>query len=181
MLHILVYRGGALARLGHNHVLSSQQVGGRIDFDPTLARSQLELILPVASLVVDDADARQTEGEDFSATVPDDARQGTRANLMRAEVLDGDHFPQITLRSTGITGTPTAPVLTLQIALKGNSRELSVPVQVAYRSSGLTATGEFSFRQTDFGMTPFSIGLGALQVRDEVIVRFRIEARSIGS
>jgi polyisoprenoid-binding protein YceI len=176
LLHILVYRGGALARLGHNHVISSHDVQGSINFNPQLSQSTLSITLPVQTLTVDEADARAQEGEDFSAAVPDDARQGTRGNMMRPEVLDGEHYPNITLRSVHIEGTPTAPTLTLQATLKAVTREVVVPVQVAFGTRSLTASGEFTIKQTDFGITPFNIGMGALKVQNELRIRFRIDA-----
>jgi len=178
MVHILVYRGGALARLGHNHVLSSMQLEGSVAFDPDVSRSYLELALPVGGLIVDDAQARASQGEDFVAAVPEEARQGTRANLLRAEVLDAEGYPSITLRSTHIEGSATAPMLTLQVTLKGQAREVVLPVQVGYGPNRLVATGAFSLKQTDFGITPFSAALGAIQVQDEVRIVFSIVAIS---
>jgi polyisoprenoid-binding protein YceI len=179
LLHILVYRGGPLARLGHNHVISSHDLQGTLAFNPQLGQSNFTISLPVQKLTVDEASERAMEGEDFSAAVPDDAREGTRGNLLRAEVLDGEHFPTIALQSLRINGTPTTPILTLLVTLKASAREVIVPVQVAFAPQSLTASGEFAIKQTDFGITPFSIGMGALQVRDEVRIRFRIDASVI--
>jgi hypothetical protein len=41
-LHILVYRGGTLARLGHNHVMSSKSLTGRVWLQPQFAASGFE-------------------------------------------------------------------------------------------------------------------------------------------
>jgi hypothetical protein len=41
----------------------------------------------------------------------------------------------------------------------------------------LIVSGELPIKQTDLGLTPFSAMLGALQVQDELRVRFRIVAR----
>jgi hypothetical protein len=38
-------------------------------------------------------------------------------------------------------------------------------------------SGEMPLRQSDLGLTPFSAMLGALQVEDEMRVKFRIVAR----
>src|SRR5882724_5754083 len=112
-VHILAYRAGAMARLGHNHVISSKDVGGTLFLQEDLKRSHVALTLPVASLVVDDAKSRSTEGEDFSAEVPQDARDGTRRNLLRPEVLDGDRFAKIALQSVAVAGTRARPELTM--------------------------------------------------------------------
>jgi polyisoprenoid-binding protein YceI len=173
-LHILVFRGGALARLGHNHVVSSKDLSGVLWLHDDLSRSRIELTMPVAKLDVDDPKARANEGEEFSAEVPRDAREGTRSNLLRAEVLDGEHFPTVTLRSTKIGGTRAKPELTMRITIKGVSRDVLVPAVVREVGGRLTATGEFSVKQSDFGMTPFSVAMGALQVVDQLRVKFSI-------
>ena len=40
----------------------------------------------------------------------------------------------------------------------------------------MLAKGALRIRQSDFGITPFSVGGGAIQVADEVDVRFEIVA-----
>ena len=41
----------------------------------------------------------------------------------------------------------------------------------------MSVTGSLTLPQTSFGITPYSILAGALQVQDEVDIRFRIRAR----
>jgi polyisoprenoid-binding protein YceI len=177
-LHILVYRAGAMARMGHNHVLSTEQLSGSVVIYPDLARSQLVLDLPVNSLLVDEPQARAAEGEDFSAEVPPEAREGTRANVLRAEVLDAVKFPVITLRAIEVNGSHTAPIVSVSVAIKDVAQVIDVPVQIRYGDRQISATGEFTVKQSAFGITPFSVGMGALQVRDELKIRFAIVARS---
>jgi hypothetical protein len=38
------------------------------------------------------------------------------------------------------------------------------------------ARGTFRLRQTDFGMVPFSVAGGAIQVADEIVLAFEIVA-----
>ena len=176
-VHILVYRSGAMARLGHNHVLSSNQVTGQILLHSDLAHSHVQLSLPVASLTVDDPKIRATEGEEFAAEVPQEAREGTRRNLLRAEVLDAEHFPTIALQSVAVAGKRETPSLIMRVTIKGVSRDVVVVASVEEQKNLLLAEGEFTIQQSDFGMTPFSVGLGALQVQDKLRVRFSIKCR----
>jgi polyisoprenoid-binding protein YceI len=175
-VHILVYRGGAMARLGHNHVVSSKHVTGAVLLHSDLARSQLELSLPVTSLIVDDPQTRSAEGEEFAAEVPEEAREGTRRNLLRAEILDAEHFPAITLQSVAVAGTHETPSMLMRVTIKGVSRDVVVLAQVQADNERLVAEGEFAIQQSDFGITPFSVGLGALQVQDKLRIRFQIVA-----
>jgi polyisoprenoid-binding protein YceI len=175
-VHVLVYRAGSMARLGHNHVVSSKDLSGTLLLHNDLARSRLELTLPVASLIVDDPKSRAIEGEEFAAEVPQEARDGTRRNLLRPEVLDVERFPVITLRSVAFAGTRAAPSLMMRVTIKDVSRDVVVLANVQEADKLVLAEGEFAIQQSDFGITPLSVGLGAVQVQDKLRIRFRIVA-----
>lgn len=178
VLHVLVYRGGMFARLGHNHVMSSKSVTGRIWMRPALSASGFELTLPVADLIVDDPDARRAAGDEFPPEIPAADREGTRKNMLRKEVLDAENYPIVTVKSAAISGSLPTPQITIRITLKDTTRELVVPTSVAVQGDRLTASGEFELSQTDFGMKPFSVALGALTVKDRLQVRFALTATS---
>src|SRR5260370_36411404 len=105
-LRLLVHRAGPLARLGHNHVILNRAIGGWVDPAARPESAAFSLYVPVADFVVDDARARSEEGQDFSAEVPEEAKSGTRRNMLGAALLDAERFPVITLTSAGITNTP---------------------------------------------------------------------------
>lgn len=173
---LLVYRTGPLARLGHNHAIVSGEERGVVWIGRTPAQSGFEIHVPVAALVVDDPDARAAAGAEFPGTVPDDARAGTTTNMRRAEVLDVDHYPEIVVRAESATGTWQQAVVHASVRLKDVQRELDVPVTLQVSGDVVTADGTFQVRQTDFGITPFSVAGGAIQVSDVVDVRFAITA-----
>jgi polyisoprenoid-binding protein YceI len=176
-VNILVYRGGVIARLGHNHVMTSKSLKGAVSLHPDLAKSSFEVEFPVAELIVDDVQARQAAGADFPGEIPQKDRDGTRKNMLRAEVLDAEHFASIQLKSIRVAGSlPSAQVVT-RITIKDASREVAVPVNIVTSAGRLTATGQFDIKQTDFGIKPFSIGLGALEVVDQLTVKFNIVAQ----
>lgn len=173
---ILVFRGGKFSRLGHNHVMTSQQVSGRAWVHPEFARSGFELSFPVAQLVVDDPEARRAAGSDFPPDIPQSDKDGTRKNMLKAEVLDGEHYPEVKLRSAQVAGTIEAPQVTAQITIKDASRDVQVPVKLAIEGAKLSASGEFDILQTEFGIKPFSVALGALEVQDKLHIQFKIVA-----
>jgi polyisoprenoid-binding protein YceI len=175
-LAIYVYRGGKLSRLGHNHVMTSQDVTGRVWVHPEFPQSGFELSFPVAKLVVDDAEARRAAGSDFPPDIPQSDKDGTRKNMLKPEVLDGDNYPEVKLRAAKVGGTLEAPQLTAQITIKGASREVEVPVKVAVEGAKLRASGEFDVLQTQFAIKPFSVALGALEVQDRLHIKFAISA-----
>ena len=173
-VRILVYRGGTLSRLGHNHVMTAAALTGRVWINPELAKSGLELSFPVEQLVVDDPAARKASGDEFPPEIPAADREGTRKNMLRAEVLDAEHFHDIKLKSVKVSGTQNAPQILVRVTIKDTSREVDVPARMSIEGSRLTASGEFALKQTEFGIKPFSVGLGALQVKDELKVTFKV-------
>lgn len=178
-LHILVYRGGAMANLGHNHVISSSALSGHVWLHDSLTRSGFNIRLPVNDLIVDDLKARTTEGAEFVSVVSDAARVGTRANMLKPEQLDGERYPVIHLRSLGITGARAQPQVRVQITIKGQTRELTVPAQLSTSEHSLRVTGQLQIRQTEFGIAPYSVGLGALQVQDQLTIKFELVAVAV--
>jgi polyisoprenoid-binding protein YceI len=175
-LAIYVYRGGKLSRLGHNHVMTSQDVTGRVWVHPDFPQSGFELSFPVAKLVVDDAEARRAAGGDFPPDIPQSDKDGTRKNMLKPEVLDGDNYPEVKLRAAQVGGSLEAPQLTAQITIKDASRDVEVPVTIAVEGAQLRASGEFDVLQTQFGIKPFSVALGALEVQDRLHIKFTIIA-----
>lgn len=175
-LNILVYRGGTFAKLGHNHVVSSKSLIGRVWMHRELAKSGFEIAFPVADLIVDDPDARRAAGSEFPPEIPEADKQGTRKNMLRTEVLDAENYPRIELKSVKIEGSLPDVQATARITIKQGTRDVVVPVKVSVTDGRLTATGEFAVQQTDFGMKPFSVAMGALEVKDRLDVRFSVVA-----
>jgi hypothetical protein len=176
-LRLLVYRAGPMARLGHNHVILNRAVGGWVDAASRPESASFSLYVPVADFIVDDARARSEEGQDFSAEVPEEAKSGTRRNMLGAAVLDVERFPVITLTSVGITQAPEGNLTaTLTIGVAGHESTLAVPFLLTISPDRISAAGSVVLRQSDLGLTPLSVMLGALQVQDDITVRFRFVA-----
>ncbi|WP_170211753.1 YceI family protein [Rhodoferax bucti] len=177
-LRILVYRGGTMARLGHNHVISSADMQGQLWRGPTLESSGFEITVPVNTLIVDDNVARTEEGDDFPLNVSEDAKAGTKANMLRPTLLDGERFPEISIRATRITGSATSPEVVASMRIKDQTREIRLPVTLSEAHGALAIQGSLEIRQSDFGITPLSLAMGALTVQDTVKIKFRLVAKS---
>jgi hypothetical protein len=176
LVTLRVYRAGRLAALGHNHIITSANETGYAWTDGTLEASGFEVRTAVGELVVDDPAARAAAGSDFPGELSDAAREGTRRNMLRPEVLDGEHYPQIVVRADALEGTWEQPRVAAHVTMKGQTRRVEVPLEILRASDGIVARGAFSVQQSDFGITPFSIGGGAIQVSDTVDVRFEVRA-----
>ena len=176
MLIVRVYRGGALAAAGHNHVIASHDLEGQVDRAPALECSAVSVRFPVARLTIDEPALRAVAGADFAAEVPEPAREGTRRNLLGAALLDGGRFPLIELDSTRVVAAPGGARFTLRVRVRGTETRLEVPVTLEAQGADLVASGELELRQSELGLTPFSVMMGALQVQDAMQVRFRLVA-----
>ena len=105
------------------------------------------------------------------------AGEDTRLNLLRPEVLDGESYPVIALHSAAVSGSREHPTLLMRVSIKGVTRDVTVPAAVREQGDRLVAEGEFDILQSDFGIAPFSVALGALQVQDRLRVTFSIACR----
>jgi YceI-like domain len=175
-LRLLVHRAGPMARLGHNHVMVHRTVGGWVDAADPASAASFALRVPVADFIVDDVQSRAEEGPDFSEEIPEDARSGTRHNMLSAALLDAEHFPAITLTSVAVTQAPGKLVATLAVEVAGHESTLMVPFTLETSEGRAAASGTVVLRQSEMGLTPFSVMLGALQVQDEFTVKFKLVA-----
>lgn len=182
LLIVLVYRAGALAAFGHNHIVACRCISGMIYVPRDPAQASFDLRIPVGQLTVDDPAMRVAEhSTDFPADVSESAQQAVRHNMLTAPVLDAAQYPDIVLRAQGLRqssdGKPGDIVARVLIQLRGESRPIVVPVHYDLRANEVVASGELPLDQTDLGLTPFSTLGGALSVRNGMRVRFRLVAR----
>jgi polyisoprenoid-binding protein YceI len=177
LLQILVYRGGAMARLGHNHVITSHQLSGSVFITDDLTQSRFDIGFPVNDLTVDEPAMREMAGADFPPGVPQSARDGTRKNLLSEALLDGAAYPVVRLRATEVVAAGENFDVNVEITLKDQVRHVRVPMRVARENGAVTARGEFPLTQSGLGLKPFSAAMGALLVVDEMRVRFEVRAR----
>jgi polyisoprenoid-binding protein YceI len=175
-IRLLVYRTGALARFGHNHVITGP-MRGEIRAGAAMTAAGFRLEIPVESLAIDAPAARAEEGEDFAAEVSDQARQGTRENLLGSDLLDAAGHPLIRIDSLALSGSRSSPTVLARVALRGAVRDLRFRATVTQRGDLLTVLASFRVRQSDFGISPFSTLGGGLQVRDAIDIRIRLVAR----
>jgi len=176
---ILVHRGGKLARFGHDHVVSATQLEGYIlvaadDFRD----SHADIRLTLDSLIVDDPVLREQYSLDTRPSAQDIDK--TSEN-MRERVLQTRFWPQAHLKVDITGGSPEAPDALVTVTLHGASHSYPVTFELTgVGTAQLLATGTFSLRQSDYGIEPFSVLGGGLQVLDAVDIRFRLLADQMG-
>jgi hypothetical protein len=173
-LRLLVYRAGPLANLGHNHVMVNRAVTGAVRIGASVSASSLTLRMRADGFVIDDAQSRQEEGGDFQGEIPEDAKAGTRRNMLSAAVLNAAEFPEITVKSTSLIGSLSELNAELEISAAGHISRISVPLTLQGDAHHLIAAGSTELRQTGLGLIPYSLMRGALQVQDAMQLKFKI-------
>lgn len=171
-VHVRVYRDGPLASVGHDHVISSQEVHGYAFVPQDRSGGLTDIYLPLDALLVDDP---RSPGEASSTGISQGAREATRRHMLD-DVLESAKFPFVIIHGICATDTPSCGVLDARITLHGMTRIIKVPVDLQSKNQGLMVSGHFSFLHSDFEMTPYSVLGGALRVKDKIDVDFTLEA-----
>ncbi|MES2128982.1 MAG: YceI family protein [Pseudomonadota bacterium] len=169
LITIVVHKGGALARLGHDHVVASHTVTGFAS--PAAGRADFHFRLD--ELTVDEPGLRKAAG--FDVQPSPEAVAGTRTNML-TRVLDAEHFPDVLLHAE-----KSGDAMRLSITLHGVTRTMDVPTVLKVEGDALTASGKLALRQSDFGVVPLSVLGGAIAVLDQLDLAFTISARRSGA
>jgi polyisoprenoid-binding protein YceI len=176
-LLILAYRGGPMAKLGHNHVIASHGLEGAVYVTDDPLRTRFDVSFPVSDLTVDEPAMRELSGPDFATVVPQNARDGTRGNMLSPALLDGANYPTIRLRALDVAAVGEGFDVGVEIAIKDRIHTARVPVTLRREEGAFVASGEFPLKQSELGLKPFTAAMGALAVLDELKVRFEVVAR----
>ena len=171
LIAVTVRRGGALAHLGHDHVVASRSVTGFVA--PGAGRADFSFRLD--QMTVDEPDLRREAALD---TQPSEAAiAGTRVNML-TRVLEAERFALVALHAEGLAAD--GQTMRLTVTLHGVTRTLPAPTRIERSAdgAGISASGTLQLRQSDFGITPMSVMGGAMTVLDTMELRFRIVARA---
>jgi polyisoprenoid-binding protein YceI len=98
-------------------------------------------------------------------------RQEVQDRMLGPEVLDSDHFPQITFESSNVE-RPAKDTFIVhgQLSLHGVTR----PITVNVHSENGSYKGKSTLKQRNFGIEPINIAGGTVKVKDELQIEFDI-------
>jgi polyisoprenoid-binding protein YceI len=177
-IRIHVAKRGAFAMFAHDHDFEVTRWRGTAEIpggDP--ARASIDLALEAGSL--HDREAKLSEAD----------RRKVDVQAAGPEVLDAAHAPEITYRSerVGVDGAgtgdggPVRGTLHGKLTIRGRTKPVDAPFEAARQGDGRTVRGKARFRQSEFGIRPFSGFGGTVGVKDEVEVTFDLALRPAGS
>ncbi|MFK5914042.1 MAG: YceI family protein [Woeseiaceae bacterium] len=170
---ILIYRGGLLAKMGHNHAVLSRDLHGFVLLAEDSDEAMADLYVPLKTLTVDESTKRAQSG--FESSISEKDIAGTRRNMLE-KVLDAESYPYAFIHIESDSSLYKHQVIKVDMTLNGFTRTMILPVEIERTKDKLGVSGKMVLRQTDFGMEPFSVFGGALRVKDEIIVNFLLQA-----
>ena len=65
---------------------------------------------------------------------------------------------------------------TVRLDIAGHQSTMVVPITLDVEKAQILASGSVTLQQTALGLTPFSVFMGALQVQNELTVKFKLHA-----
>ena len=160
-------RGGLLWFKGHEHLVAAREFSGDALLRPdNITASSLELIVDANSMV------------ETSDAFTDPQKQIINREL-REIVLEPEKYPQITFRSTDVTGKQRGNgqydlKIGGNLTLHGITRRIVIPAKVTVTGDQLRAVGEFSIDRSDFKVKATSAFHGLVRVRNKVKFTFDI-------
>ena len=170
---VTVRRGGLMAKLGHDHIVSSRQLQGFILMDQDNQRCHADFYIPVHLIEVDNPQLRAQAQMQTTPSKKDIA--ATRINMLRS--VKAEQFPFVQLRSADCSEAFSNRSVTVEIQLHGVIQEREINLNWHRDSTGiLTAQSTFSLLQTDFNIAPFSIMNGLIKVEDKLEIDVQLTA-----
>jgi len=155
-LTLRVFKSGMFSAFAHDHEIEAPIAEGGINSsaNPTV---QLRL------------DSRKMRVLDPGISV--DNRAEIQHTMEGSGVLDVEHFPEISFRSTAITKSGDAH---WEVHGNLNLHGMNRPVLVLVSLEGGHYRGSAAFKQSAFGINPIRIAGGTVKVKDEVKIEFDI-------
>ena len=166
---VRAFATGLFSSLGHNPTLAIRDYTGEATFVPSHPeQSSIRVSVKPASL-----------------TVTDDVSQKDRSDIesrMNQDVLETSVYPEIVFEGSQVVANKLgddlyAANVTGNLALHGITRPEKISAQVSITGDVLRAYGEFTLRQSDYGIKLVSVAGGTLKVKDEVKIAFDFTAR----
>ena len=158
-LTIHVGKTGAFSGLGHEHEVRAPIHSGTADTGSH----------PAVEIHVNARDLRVIDKDDS-----DKDRAEVQKTMLGPEVLDSGGHQEIVFKSTRTESVSEGRwALHGNLTLRGQTR----PVTVHVTLKDGRYIGDATVKQTDFGIKPISIGGGAIKVKNEIEIEFRIYAR----
>jgi len=166
---VQAFATGLLSSFGHNPTISIRDFSGEIQCVPrTYEKAFVRVTVRTGTM-----------------EVLDEMKSDDRAKLektMYEEVLEIQRFPEAVYESKQMSVEKLSNELLLasvqgELSFHGVTQSQSLDARVTDMGTMLRVSGEFSLRQSDYAIKPFSFAGGALRLKDELKFSFELVAR----
>ena len=155
VLTVRVYKTGLFSAFAHDHEVRAPIQSGSFDEQ----KPSVEFKVNARELKVLDPGVSESD------------RSQVQHTMLGPSVLDSAGFGEISFRSTSVESAGQNKWhVQGELTLHGQTR----PVKVEVEGSSGRYRGSARLRQTEFGITPISIGGGSIKVKDEILIEFEI-------
>jgi polyisoprenoid-binding protein YceI len=175
---VQAFAEGLFSAFGHDPILEINEYAGEVEFVPGSFESASVKLTIKADAIVLSSDTKGVKEKDRREI----------EQTMREQVLDIAKYPEITFVSSNVSVTRLAEGryrarvigdLTFHGATQKN---LWITSEVTFSGQSLRAKGDFSLKQTDFGIKPFSAAGGTIKLKNELKFSFDIVGeKTVGS
>jgi polyisoprenoid-binding protein YceI len=167
--NVQVFSTGLLSSFGHNPTIAIRDYDGEIEISlDTFENAQVRMNVRTKLMEVMDRmkseDRKKLEDE------------------MYANVLSVDRFPTASFESTEVSIQRIGGELLIahvvgELSFHGVQRIQLIDARVTRMATMLRISGQFTLRQTDFGIKPISFAGGTLKLKYELKFNFELVAR----
>ena len=145
----------------HDHAVRATDFSGSVTWDESdAAACAIDISFPVTTLAVDPPGMRARAGLDADGAVDDGTKPTIIGNMLGKKNLDGSNHPKISFSARSCDGTSGTVNVTGNLSIRGVSKQITVPMEVAADADGFKAKGTFQLKHADFEMSPFTYGPG---------------------
>lgn len=153
---------GRAARMGHRLTIAMTR------WHATVSWAGGEPVAVQLSVETDSFEVLRGEGGVKGLSGPEKAL--VRSNALKS--LDAGRFPEIRFAAEALDKTGDGYRLIGELHIKGKSREHVIDLRTEDLGDSWRMTAESRVRQTDYGVKPYSLLMGSVQVAEEVTVSF---------
>ncbi|BBZ44040.1 YceI family protein [Mycobacterium parmense] len=153
---------GRAARMGHRLTIAMTRWRATVTWsgrDPATAELSVE---------TDSLEVLRGEGGVKGLSGPE--KTVIRSNAMKS--LDAARFPRIRFLANVVEKSVTGYRLTGELEIRGMAREHVIDLRAEDLGDSWRMSAESTVRQSDYGIKPYSLLMGSLQVADDVTVSF---------
>jgi polyisoprenoid-binding protein YceI len=153
---------GRAARMGHRLTIAMKR------WQATVGWAGAEPVSVELTVQVDSFEVLRGEGGVKGLSGPEKAL--VKSNALKS--LDGGRYPEIRFTADAVDKTDEGYRLTGRLHIRGKSRKHVINLRTEDLGEAWQMSAESSVRQTEYGVTPYSLLMGSVRVADEVSVSF---------